>query len=58
MDNYAFGQFQASFAIMRDSIVILGYLADKKSMGIPISKEEHDTIREHYELIIKRKKNG
>lgn len=58
MDSYSFGRLQASFAIMRDSIAILGYLADKKLKGIPISKEEHDAIREHYELIIKRKKNG
>lgn len=56
MDNHAFGRLHRSFAIMRDSIAILGYLADKKLKGIPISKEEHDAIREHYELIIKRKK--
>lgn len=56
MDNYAFGRLQALFAIGCDSIAILGYLADRKLKGIPISKEEHDAIREHYELIIKRKK--
>lgn len=56
IDHKAFGRLQASFAIARDSIAILGYLADKKLKGIPISKEEHDAIREHYELIIKRKK--
>lgn len=58
MDSCSFGRLQASFGIVRDLIAILGYLADKKSIGIPISKEEHDTIREYYELIIKRKKNG
>lgn len=54
MNHDKFGRLQASFAIVRDSITILGYLADKKLKGIPISKEEHDAIREHYELIIKR----
>lgn len=47
MDNYSFGKLQASFAIMRDQITILAYLADKKLKGIPISKEEHEIIREH-----------
>lgn len=62
MDNYAFGRLQASFAIVRDTIAILGYLADKKSKGIPISKEERETIREHYEymkiFIANNKKHG
>lgn len=51
MNNHTFGQFQASFAIVRDIITILGHLADKKLKGIPISKEERETIREHYEYM-------
>lgn len=51
MDNYAFGRLQASFAIMRDLIAILGYLADKKLKGIPISKEEQVTIRDYREYM-------
>lgn len=51
IDHKVFGRLQASFAIVRDSIAILGYLADKKLKGILISKEEHETIREHYEYM-------
>lgn len=51
MDNHAFGRLHASFAIICDSIAILGYLADKKLKGIPISKEERETIREHREYM-------
>lgn len=51
MDNYAFGQLQMSFAIVRDSIAILGYLADKKFKGIPISKEEQATVRDYCEYM-------
>lgn len=51
MDNHAFGQFQASFAIVRDSITILGYLADKKLKGISISKEGQATVRGYREYI-------
>lgn len=51
MDSYPFGQLQASVAIVRDSIAILGYLADKKLKGIPISKEERETIREQCEYM-------
>lgn len=47
MDNYSFGKLQASFAIMRDQITILAYLADKFLKKEPISKEEHEIIREH-----------
>ena len=61
MDNNAFGRLQASFAIMRDSISILGYLADKKLKGIPISKEEQEIIRDYREymkiFIVDNKKN-
>lgn len=61
MDNHAFGQLQMLFAIMRDSIAILGYLTDKKLKGAPISKEERETIREHCEymkIFIANNKNG
>ena len=51
MDNYAFGRLQASFAIVRDIITILGYLADKKLKGIPISKEEQATVRDYREYM-------
>ena len=51
MDSYSFGQLQASFAIVRDSIAILGYLADKESERISISKEEYVTIRDHREYM-------
>lgn len=51
MDNRAFGRLHGSFAIMRDSITILGYLADKKLKGIPISKEEQVTIRDYREYM-------
>lgn len=51
MDNHAFGQLQMSFAIMRDSIAILRYLADKKLKGIPISKEEQATVRDYREYM-------
>lgn len=40
-----------SFAIMRDSIAILRYLADKKLKGIPISKEEQATVRDYREYM-------
>lgn len=46
-DHKAFGRLQASFAIMRDQITILAYLADKFRKKEPISKEEHEIIREH-----------
>ena len=49
MDNYSFGRLHTSFAIVRDSITILGYLADKKLKGIPIIKEEHETLRDYRE---------
>lgn len=62
MDSYSFGRLQASFAIVRDSITILGYLADKKLKRIPISKEERETIREHCEymkvFVANNKKHG
>lgn len=51
MDNYSFGKLQASFAIMRDQITILAYLADKFRKKEPISKEEHEIIREHCEYM-------
>ena len=51
IDHKVFGRLQASFAIMRDSIAILGYLADKKLKGIPISKEEQTTIRDYREYM-------
>lgn len=47
MTNRDFGKLQASFAIMRDSIAILGYLIDKKRKNIPIDEEEHRIVREH-----------
>lgn len=47
MTNRDFGKLQASFAIIRDSITILGYLIDKKSKNIPIDGGEHRTVREH-----------
>lgn len=62
MDSYPFGRLQESFAIVRDSITILGYLADKKLKGIPISKEEQVTIRDYREcmkiFIANNKKHG
>lgn len=51
MDNYAFGRLQASLGIVRDSIAILGYLADKKLKGIPISKEGQATVRDYREYM-------
>lgn len=62
MDNNALGQLQASVAIARDITAIWVYLADKKSKGIPISKEERETIREHCEymkiFVANNKKHG
>lgn len=62
MDNHAFGRLHGLFAIMRDSIAILGYLADKKLKEVPISKEERETIREQCEymkiFITNNKKHG
>lgn len=46
-----FGRLQASFTIVRDSIVILGYLADKKFKGITISKKEQATVRDYREYM-------
>lgn len=51
MDNDAFGRLQASFAILRDSITILGYLIDKKSKKTPISKEELEVVRDYREYM-------
>lgn len=51
IDHKVFGRLHATFAIMRDSIAILGYLADKKLKGIPISKEEQATIRDYREYM-------
>lgn len=51
MDSYSFGRLQASFAIVRDSIPILGYLVNKKLKGIPISKEEQATVRDYREYM-------
>lgn len=47
MTNRDFGKLQASFAMMRDSITILGYLIEKKCKNIPIDEEESRIIREH-----------
>lgn len=47
MNHDKFGQLQASFAIMRDSIAILGYLVDKKLKGTPISKKEQAIVRDY-----------
>lgn len=47
MTNRDFGKLQASFAIMRDSIAILGYLIEKKCKNIPIDEEESRIIKEH-----------
>lgn len=47
MTHSDFGKLQASFALMRDSITILGYFIDKKSKNIPIDEGEHRTVREH-----------
>lgn len=51
MNHDKFGRLQASFAIVRDSIAILGYLSNKKLKGIPISKEEQATIRDYREYM-------
>lgn len=51
MDNHTFGRLYGLFAIMRDSIPILGYLVNKKLKGIPISKEEQATIRDYREYM-------
>lgn len=51
INHEAFGRLHASFAIIRDSITILGYLADKKLKGIPISKEEQATVRDYREYV-------
>lgn len=51
MDSCSFGRLQASFAIVRDSIAILGYLVDKKSKGTSISKEEQATVRDYREYM-------
>lgn len=51
MDKNAFGQLRASVAIVRDIVAIWVYLADKKSKGISISKEERETIREQCEYM-------
>lgn len=51
MDNHTFGRLHGLFAIMRDSIPILGYLVNKKLKGIPISKEEQATIRDYREYM-------
>ena len=40
MADRDFGKLQASFAIMRDSIAILGYLIDKKRKNIPIDEDD------------------
>lgn len=47
MTHSDFGKLHASFAMMRDSITILGYLIDKKRKNIPIDEEEHRIVREH-----------
>lgn len=47
MNHSDFGKQQASFAIMRDSIAILGYLIDKKRKNIPIDEDDREIIREH-----------
>lgn len=51
MDNHTFGRLHGLFAIMRDSITILGYLADRKLKGIPISTEEQATVRDYREYM-------
>lgn len=51
MNHDKFGRLQASFAIVRDSIAILGYLADRKLKEIPISKEEQATVRDYREYM-------
>lgn len=51
MNHSDFGKLHTSFAIMRDSVTILGYLIDKKRKNIPIDEDDRKIVREHRMLL-------